>query len=241
MTPVDSDASSSRSFSSPVSQIAAAPAATDVVHRARPHHRHRRRARWTAALLGVAIVVVAAACGSSKATTATSGTTSTTAKGGSSSASFTAYAACLKKNGVTLPAGFGQGRPGGTGGGTGGAPTGTFPARGTGGAGASFRNNPAFQKASQACASLRPKGGFGGRGGAGSTAYQAFVSCMSSHGITLRGRGQGGAGSSSTTVPATTMDTSTPQYQAAYATCKALLPTPGAGAPGSTTATTAAA
>ena len=175
--------------------------------------------------------MVAAACGTKSS--ATSAGTSTTAKG---AAGFTAYRDCLAKNGVKLPAGGGFRGPGGSG-----APTGTFAPRtpgtgGAGGAGSSLRNNPAFDKAQKACASLRPKGGFGG--GAGSTAFQAFASCMSSHGITIRGRGFGGGssgstGSTSTSVPATTVDTSSPQYQAAYNTCKALLPA----TPGSTTTT----
>jgi hypothetical protein len=38
-----------------------------------------------------------------------------------------------------------------------------------------------MMKARQACASLRPKGGFGGRGGFG-PALQAFRTCMSDHG-----------------------------------------------------------
>jgi len=236
----------------PLIAVAVPPGAAPlVVCRARPLHRHRRRARWTAATLGLALVVLAAACGSSKSTTTASGASSTTAKGASGRAALSAYASCLSKNGVKLPAGFGVGgfrggaRP--TTGGTaptgsvptGSAPSGSVPARGAGGAGAAFRNDPAFQKAQKACAGLRPKGSFGG-GGAGSTAFQAFVSCMSSHGITVRGRGgfgPGGSGSSTSstasTVPATTVDTSSAQYQAAYAVCKALLPT----APGSTTTT----
>ncbi len=176
-------------------------------------------------------MLVAAGCGTKSSPAGAS--TATSGKSGSSS--FTAYRDCLAKNGVKLPSGAGFRGAGGSGGAAGsGAPTGTFPARGTGtGPGAALRNNPAFQKAQKACASLRPTGGFGG--GAGSTAFQAFASCMSSHGITVRGRGFGGSGSSSTSVPATTVDTSSPQYQAAYGTCKALLPTPGA-----STSTTAA-
>ncbi len=51
------------------------------------------------------------------------------------------------------------------------------------------------------------------------------------------GAGRGTASSStSSTAPATTVDTSSPQYQAAYGVCKALLPTPGS----STSTTTAA-
>jgi hypothetical protein len=238
MSAVDAEPGSHPS-STPTATLAAAPPAPDVVHRARPHHRHRRRARWAAAFAGVAILVLAAGCGGSSSKTTASGSSSTTAKSGSGSSSFSAYAACLQKNGVKLPAGFGQRRPGsGTG-----APSGTFPpggfagggAGGAGGAANSFRNNPAFQKASQACASLRPTGGFGR--GAGGTAFQAFVSCMSSHGVTLPSRGPRGSSSTSSSVPATTMNTSTPQYQAAYNVCKALLPTQG----GSTTSTATAA
>ena len=181
-------------------------------------------------------LLLLAACGA-KSSASSAGATSTTAKGASGAAGFTAYRDCLAKNGVKLPAGGFRGAGGGTGAPAGsGAPTGTFPAGGAGGgAGASFRNNPAFQKAAKACASLRPKGGFGG--GAGRTAFQAFASCMSSHGITIRGRGfDGGSSSTSSSVPPTSVDTSSPQYQAAYGVCKALLP---AGA-GSTTTTAAA-
>jgi hypothetical protein len=41
----------------------------------------------------------------------------------------------------------------------------------------------AFAQARQACAALRPSGGFGGGGFA--AAFQAFRSCMSSHGETI--------------------------------------------------------
>ena len=42
-------------------------------------------------------------------------------------------------------------------------------------------------KARQACASLRPKGGFGGRGGFGGfgAALSAFRTCMANHGETI--------------------------------------------------------
>ena len=39
-----------------------------------------------------------------------------------------------------------------------------------------------MQKARQACTSLRPAGGFGGRFAA---AFQAFRTCMTAHGVTI--------------------------------------------------------
>ena len=43
-----------------------------------------------------------------------------------------------------------------------------------------------MQKARQACASLRPTGGFGGFGGGQfAAAFQAFRSCMAAHGETI--------------------------------------------------------
>jgi hypothetical protein len=77
---------------------------------------------------------------------------------------FKAYRDCLTKQGVTLPT---RGLPGA-------APT------------ASATPNAKTQKAVAACASLLPKGGFGGSGfRAGGTAFVAFTSCMKDHGITI--------------------------------------------------------
>ncbi len=67
--------------------------------------------------------------------------------GGLNSPAAAAYRACLQQHGVTLPT-PGQGTAGQ------GANGGTVGQGANGGAG--FRNNPAFQAAAQACASLRP-------------------------------------------------------------------------------------
>jgi hypothetical protein len=181
--------------------------------------RQRRIRRSGLTLLVVGVVPLAlSACGSSPAASGSS--TSTTKPSGA--ASETAYVACLKKNGVTLP-NFGHG--------TGGTPTGgtrpTFtPGSGTftPGSGGGFASNPKFEKAAAACKSLRPKGGFGGFGSGGSggfnsAAFAAYRNCLKLHGVTLpTGSGRPSPGSTpSTTTPSAS-------YQAAIAACAALRP-----------------
>jgi hypothetical protein len=129
----------------------------------------RRRVGATA-LAATAVALVAAGCGN-----ATSPGSSSAASGSNS------YFSCLSQHGVKLPTSRPSRGTGGDGGGGG------FGGGGFGGSGSS-----AFRKASQACASLRPSGGFGGGGGGGgsvggfgggfSAALSAFRSCMSSHG-----------------------------------------------------------
>jgi hypothetical protein len=67
-------------------------------------------------------------------------------------------------------------------------------APGSGGFGGGFNGSggstSTFQKAQQACASLRPSGGrgFGGPGFGGggfATAFKAFDTCMADHGVTI--------------------------------------------------------
>jgi hypothetical protein len=181
----------------------------------------RRRSRAAFLLLGV-VPLALAACGSSSAN---GSSTSTTKPSGTASA--TAYTACLKSHGVTLP-NFGS-RPTGSGETT---PSftpgsGSFP----GGTGGGFRNNPKFAKAEAACKSLRPAGGFGGfgRGGAGgfnSTAFAAYRNCLKLHGVTLPTGGTRPTGS--------TPPTTSASEQAALQACAALRPT------ASTTTTTTA-
>ena len=87
-----------------------------------------------------------------------------------------------------------------------------------------FGGNSKAQAALKQCASLQPKGGFpggpGGAGGSSSTAFASYRNCMKLHGVTVPSVTPG----SNTSTPST-VDTSSPTYQAAQAACKALLPT----------------
>jgi hypothetical protein len=120
------------------------------------------RAAWTVALAGVATVVIAG-CGAASGSTPTSGT---------SAAGLSAYRSCLKQHGVNVSA-LPSARPGGFGG------FGPSSSPGTG-------TSSTFQKARQACASLRPSfgsgGGFPGGFSGFASAIKAFRSCMSAHG-----------------------------------------------------------
>lgn len=130
-----------------------------------------------------------------------------------STKSFSAFQACLSKHGVKLPARRGS-SSGPQAGFSGGAPP------SSGGSGG-FGGNSKTQAALKKCASLQPKGGFpGGAGGASNTAFAAYSNCMKLHGVTVPSITPGSSTSTSTTV-----DTSSPTYEAAQAACKALLPT----------------
>jgi hypothetical protein len=196
----------------------------------------RRRLRRS----GLALVAVGAvalglsACGSSSA----NGSSTTTTKP-AGAASETAYTACLKQHGVTLPNfGHGTGTPP-TGGGT---PPSFTPGSGTftPGSRGGFASNPKFEKAAAACKSLRPKGGFGrfggtgGSGGFNSSAFAAYRNCLQLHGVTLpTGRAPtSGSTTSTPSTPTTTYNPASPTVQAAMKACAALRPT------GSTTTTT---
>ena len=129
-----------------------------------------------------------AACGggsgaASSSDTSTSTAAASTASGGAGAsgpngAAFTKYVACLKKNGVDLPAGgpggapgAGNGPPSTNGGGNGGPPP-------LGG------DSAKFQKAQTACASLRPVGANGGfPGGQNGAATAAFRNCLKLNGV----------------------------------------------------------
>lgn len=115
------------------------------------------------------------------------------------------------------------------------------PGQGGGGLGA-LRNDPNFASAQQACQSLRPTGrnGAGFGNGANAQAFQAYQSCMKDNGITLPSRGFGGPNASSSTSsasgadptsttsppasPPSTVDRTSPAFQAANQKCQALLP-----------------
>ena len=159
-----------------------------------------------------------AACGggsgsASSSDTSTSTAAASTASGGAGatgtrSAAFTKYVACLKKNGVDLPAGGPGGAPG-----SGGAPGAGNGAPSTDGNGAAppvpGGDSARFQKAQAACSSLRPagaNGGFPGAGGASGAATAAFRNCLKINGVT-----------------ASTARTSA-KFKKAMAACASLLP-----------------
>jgi hypothetical protein len=174
----------------------------------------------------------ASASGSTDTGTDTSG-------GAGGNADFEAYRSCLADNGVTLPSGGpgnGQGGPGGDGGtppsgmpsggpgGDGGTPPSGMPSGGpVNGQGGGFIpdgvDESTWEAAQQACASLAPTGGFGGGGGgqggpADLTALQAYISCLSDHGVTVP-EGED---------PLRTLDRSDATVSAAMDTCAPLLP-----------------
>lgn len=81
--------------------------------------------------------------------------------------------------------------------------------------------------AAKACASLAPKGGFGG-GAGGSSALVAFIGCMKSNGVTV------------TDQQVRSLSTSTDaKTAAAYKVCDALLPTRGSKSPAAGTSPSA--
>jgi hypothetical protein len=130
-----------------------------------PTPRWFRLALAIAAGVIVALALVAAGCGGSGSSSDASGTgTTSTTAAPSSNGSNSAFAECLKENGVE---GFDPGSSP-----QGGPPQNLDPA--------------AFQKAMQACGSLRPQGqGFGGPGqnGQSSARLAELQSCLKKHGI----------------------------------------------------------
>jgi hypothetical protein len=112
-------------------------------------------------VLGCAALLLTAGCGQAKSAAATAPSSPSSA-----SSSITAYLTCLRQHGANVPTTRPTVRPS---------------ARPSGGFGA---GSAAMQKARQACASLRPAGGFG-FGGRNAAAFQAFRTCMASHGVTI--------------------------------------------------------
>ena len=168
----------------------------------------RNRVRGAIVLLVlVAAAGVVAAC-ASKAPTRPSP--------GAAPAGFQAYTDCLRQHGVTLPTARAGARPsarprpsGSPGGGNrgGGTPGGR--------AGFGFGDRPppgvdaaTWEKAQQACASVRPSAGPRGSGGAGNGAATAYRNCLADHGVTM---GQ--------------FNSADPRTATALATCAPLRPT----------------
>jgi len=127
-----------------------------------------------------------------------------------------AYFNCLREHGVT---GFGRGTSSGS------------------TSGGSTPSSSTINNARQACASLRPSGGFGGSGSAGgfSAAFAKFESCLSAHGVALPSPSASGGGFRDLFSELQ----STPAGQAALNACKSDLPfTPGGGYSGGGGSTT---
>jgi hypothetical protein len=188
--------------------------------------------RWTVLLFGaVALGGLAAGCGGSSATPPASAP--------SGANGFAAYTECLAKNGVVLPSASANPRgtrngtrpstrpsdrpSGGTGNGGGGGGFGGF----------AFGNNPpagvdqaTWDKAMQACQSVRPS--FGGNGGANNTALVAYRNCLTEHGVVLpSGRPSAGPGGGGGFGGLGSLNTADPKVAAALAACEPLRPTGG--------------
>lgn len=176
-----------------------------------------RRVRWALALAaGSAVLTLTAACGGSASGGSGNSNGGGTQAGGGQNSAMAAYLDCLKQQGITLPTDRPSGRPGG---GPSGRPSGA-PAPGAsgrpGGGGFAGMKPPGvddatWQKAQEACASVRPTGGpGGGRPGGGQGANPAYANCLSDHGV-----------------PAgTAPNSSDPKVSAALEACKALSPAP---------------
>jgi hypothetical protein len=118
---------------------------------------------------GCAILMFTAGCGTKPAA-------ATASAAASPSAGVSAYLTCLRQHGATVPTARPTARPSAR-------PSGPRP---SGGPGGGFAANPTMRKAMTACASLRPKGGFGrGFGGQVGAALTAFRTCMAAHGETV--------------------------------------------------------
>jgi hypothetical protein len=176
-----------------------------------------KRMRVTALLLMLfAAAGAVAACGSSSKNQAGGTPTASTGQN-----AFAAYTECLRKNGVTLPSAFPRGN------GPSGRPTNRPTSRPTarptarpsgarGGGGFGFGNQAppgvdaqTWQKAQQACASVRPGGGAQNRDNG---ALRAYRNCLSDHGVTMS-TGPGG------------LDSNDPKIAAALKACEVLRPT----------------
>jgi hypothetical protein len=158
----------------------------------------RRRRIMVAGVAVPTLLLAVAACGGA-ASAAPAAATRPSPRSSPDPTGANAYLNCLREHGVT---GFGGGSSSG-----------------------SSSSSSAINKARQACASLRPSGGFGGSGGF-SAAFSKFESCLSAHGVTLPSPSASGGGFRGVFSELQ----STAAGQAALNACKSDLPfTPGSG------------
>ena len=185
-------------------------------------------------MIALLAVLGLAACGGGSAKASTSGSATTTTTAGGAGVQNSAFTACLKQHGVTLPGGFGGGRRRGGSGGPGGPGLrGGSGRRGFvlgGGAGLSTKQQAAFA----ACRSKLPNGGqFGGpggfAGGASATQLKAYLSCLSDNGVkvpTTTSVPGGGSGPGRFGSPLVGLRND-PHFAAASKKCAPLLPARG--------------
>lgn len=173
------------------------------------------RRRVAGPLMVLALAVLSAGCGSGGGGASTA-TTSTDTR----AAAFRAYAACMKQNGVTLPAEAGDGRAGRAHEGEGRPDTPeTAEAPGAGHQGGSLPpgvDQATFDRARQACQNTLPADDGAGR--QGDSADAAYRSCLRDNGVNVPTTVAGRQG------PPPTVDRSDPALPAASAKCAPLLP-----------------
>lgn len=164
---------------------------------------------WAMVLLGAVLAVAGCSTASAPPSAGSSPVAAASPDGTSGPGGASAYLNCLREHGAT---GFGRGSANTQ------SPETTPPSSST------------IASARQACASLRPSGGFGGSGDSSgsSAAFAKFKSCLSAHGVTLP--------SPSATAGGGFRDLfsqlrSNPTDQAAFSACKSDLPSfkPGGG------------
>lgn len=186
---------------------------------------HSQLRRFCVLAVGAPFLVVG--CGGGSGSPSASAVGNTTTTGAPTANNQSALRTCLKKHGVDLPAGFGQGGP--PGGGLGGPPGGSGATPGSRPPGGAPGSLPAgadqqkFQAAIQACGGT--PGGFGGGAGpGGSQAFAAYLSCLRDHGVSVPTSTSG----ASANPGALNTVRNDPKFAAANKTCQSLLPAAGA-------------
>jgi hypothetical protein len=168
---------------------------------------------WVMVLMGAVLAVAGCSTASAPPSAGSSPVAATSPDSTSSPGGASAYFNCLREHGVT---GFGRGGA-------------SAPSPGT-----TPPSSSTIASARQACASLRPSGGFGGSGDSSgsSAAFAKFKSCLSSHGVTLPSPSAASGGGFRDLF---SQLRSNPTDQAAFSACKSDLPSfkPGGGYGGS--------